>query len=426
MKIGIQTIGTKGDVKPYLALADGLISKGHQVRLIVASTDNKNYISGNSDLTIEHIGRKYYQSDWIKEFIGIWSKSESEQSSISLAKQFEPVLAELIASAKKLCEECDVVMGNQLQYPLICTAEKTSTPFVAFSMMHSIFPSKYLTPQGLPDLGRYINSSWWAIVSLAVNKVFKQSINKFRVSENLSPVKNVLKEVWISNSLNLIAVSSVFSKSAPDWKNIFVCGNIHGDGDTGYPEIPLSLREFFDAGAPPVYFTIGSCVNYLENSLDSIVKIFFNAAKLAGCRAIIQADWAVVDESIPHDSDIYRIDSISHKDVFPHCAIIVHHGSHGSSHMATYCGCPSIVIPYAFDQPFWAKELKKAGVGGTPLHRRDVTATTLANEIKRILQSPIMKKRAEYLSDVMKNENGVDKAVGLLENYFDKIELRKE
>ncbi|WP_198159270.1 glycosyltransferase family protein, partial [Methylomonas lenta] len=43
MKIGIQTWGSNGDVRPLLALADGLQQAGHQVALVVSSLDNQSY-----------------------------------------------------------------------------------------------------------------------------------------------------------------------------------------------------------------------------------------------------------------------------------------------------------------------------------------------------------------------------------------------
>ena len=37
MKIGLLTWGSHGDIRPFLALADGLQADGHEVHLIVSS-----------------------------------------------------------------------------------------------------------------------------------------------------------------------------------------------------------------------------------------------------------------------------------------------------------------------------------------------------------------------------------------------------
>ncbi|MCL7422181.1 MAG: glycosyltransferase [Methylobacter sp.] len=43
MKIGIQTWGSNGDIRPLLALSEALQKAGHQVTLAVTSIDNNSY-----------------------------------------------------------------------------------------------------------------------------------------------------------------------------------------------------------------------------------------------------------------------------------------------------------------------------------------------------------------------------------------------
>jgi len=58
MKIGIQTWGTEGDVRPFIALAGGLSAAGHEVTLAVTEIRNKRYIQFGERLgfSIRHIG----------------------------------------------------------------------------------------------------------------------------------------------------------------------------------------------------------------------------------------------------------------------------------------------------------------------------------------------------------------------------------
>ena len=43
MKIGIQTWGSDGDIRPFAALAGGFSQAGHEVTLVFTSVDNKDY-----------------------------------------------------------------------------------------------------------------------------------------------------------------------------------------------------------------------------------------------------------------------------------------------------------------------------------------------------------------------------------------------
>ena len=42
-EIGIQTWGSEGDIRPFLALAAGLAEAGHEVTVVITSVDDKNY-----------------------------------------------------------------------------------------------------------------------------------------------------------------------------------------------------------------------------------------------------------------------------------------------------------------------------------------------------------------------------------------------
>ena len=58
MKIGIQTWGTEGDVRPFIALSGGLSAAGHDVTLAVTEITNKRFTSFCKRLgfTIRHVG----------------------------------------------------------------------------------------------------------------------------------------------------------------------------------------------------------------------------------------------------------------------------------------------------------------------------------------------------------------------------------
>ncbi len=45
MRIGLQTWGSEGDIRPFVALADGLKKAGHEVTLVITSVENKDYTS---------------------------------------------------------------------------------------------------------------------------------------------------------------------------------------------------------------------------------------------------------------------------------------------------------------------------------------------------------------------------------------------
>jgi UDP:flavonoid glycosyltransferase YjiC (YdhE family) len=107
------------------------------------------------------------------------------------------------------------------------------------------------------------------------------------------------------------------------------------------------------------------------------MELFLEAVILAGCRAIIQTS----SKRYPADSvidQVYFIGRHPHQPLFKHCVAIIHHGGAGTTHAATYSGCPSVVVPFMDEQLFWARQLQSLGLAGNPLPAKKVTAVTLA------------------------------------------------
>ena len=95
-------------------------------------------------------------------------------------------------------------------------------------------------------------------------------------------------------------------------------------------------------------------------------------------------------------------------------AAVVHHGGSGTSHSAARAGVPSIVIPFAGDQPFWAERLRLAGVAPAPVNGRQPSAEAIA-EALAFVADPQVRRRAAALGAAMRAENGVADAVAAIE-----------
>ena len=109
---------------------------------------------------------------------------------------------------------------------------------------------------------------------------------------------------------------------------------------------------------------------------------------------------------------------LPHGLVFPKCAAVVHHGGAGTSQAATLAGVSSIVVAHIAEQKSWGAELKRIGVAPGILVRKNLTNKTLANKIKIVLGSLEMQERAKEIGKSMRKEDGVRKAVELINEKF--------
>jgi UDP:flavonoid glycosyltransferase YjiC (YdhE family) len=315
----------------------------------------------------------------------------------------------------KLCSENDMVISHSNIHTLYTAAEKYNCPRAAAHLFPRLIESKYIPPIGAPNLGKGMNPLLWKIGNYYTKKKLFPSANKIRAKEGFPPIKSFLREVCISKNLTLIAASPSLCISQPDWEdNIQICGFFNAPTFSEDWEMPEDLRTFIDAGDPPIYLTFGSFTAF---DVEDTTRFLVETAKLSRLRAIIQSDWENVSYK-PDDPDIYRIDVAPHGNIFPHCSVIVHHGGAGTTQSTLLSGCPSVIVEHAFDQNYWGQQLYRVGVAEKPLHKRTVTPRKLAAHIHKVLNSPVLKENAQKMSEKMKTEDGVKKAVELIEKHF--------
>ncbi len=421
MKIGIQTWGTDGDVRPFIAIADGLSTAGHDVSLVITSVHNKKYgLHGkNSNFEISHVGDIQYDKKTKQALNEKLKKTKFPitQLKIVFDNFFDPVVPDMYNASKKLCEENDIIIGHFLHHPAMLAAEKAGKPYITVTLNHGSIPSKYTVPAGCINLGERINPFWWKFSNFVIDHALLDNINKLRQTEGTRPVKNIMENVWTSKELNLVSVSETLCQKQDDWsENNKICGFLDLPKKIKHWVMPEELKNFIEQDTAPVFLTIGSMLD-MDQSPATITEILVQGALIAGCRAIVQSRWGELPD-FPDNPNMFKVQTVPHQYIFPYCSAVVHHGGAGTSHSATLHGCPSIVIEHFGDQPLFANELKRIAIAPEMLHRRNVTAKKLAKQIQYVIDHPEMKKKAEFIGKSMKQENGVSKAVQIIESHF--------
>ena len=418
MKIGIQTWGSEGDVRPLLALAAGLRAAGHDVTLVVTHITNNDYADLGAEFGVSVRQAGHLSAD-VAKLAGDVLAGETyilDQVKIILRDLFAPAAEDMLSEAKRLCRENELVIGHFLVHPLKTAAELSGTPHVSV-FLAPLIPSSACPPPGAPHLGAGMNSLLWKIGSALTNRMFLPPINAMRRAEGLPAVRSAMRDVFLSRRLNLVATSPSLFPPPPDWdKTIQLCGAFHLPELRSQSSLTGPLLRFLDAGPPPVYMTFGS-MSLGDPVVAETVSMLAEAARLAQCRAVIQMEGKVSGAGAEHP-DILFIDRAEHRLVFPRCAAVVHHGGAGTTHAASREGCPSIVVEHVTDQAFWGGVLYRAGIAPPMLHRRTVTARTLARAITTVLGSTAMQVRAAAIGERMRGENGVERAVSMVYDLY--------
>jgi sterol 3beta-glucosyltransferase len=344
----------------------------------------------------------------------VGSSNPLRQYVLLVERFFEPAVDAMFEASMQLCREHDVVIGHSMVHTLVAAAELQRTPRGVLAFCPMAVDSDCIPPTGVPNLGRWGNKLMWAVANrLMLTRCFP-TLNPWRAAHGLAPVKSLRREVYISKYLTLVAASRSLCPPLPDYgDHVQPCGFLAVPNEETW-QMPDDLRAFLDNGEPPVFLTFGS---FCAHDPEATLRLLLRAAELSGRRAIIQGEWDAAAD--PHDDEnIYRIGRAPHSRIFPHTALVVHHGGAGTTHSAIAAGKPSIVVAHAFDQAYWGSRLKAAGVGGKLLRRRKLTAEELARQIKKMLGAPDHARRAEALGKAVAAENAHESAVSMVETRF--------
>lgn len=420
MRIGIQTWGSEGDIRPLIALGHSLVERGHDVELVYTDIADRRYEAVASSLGLRASAVATPVMSNLDEMYRIGEKmlgalDPLTQSKIIFDYLLKPVERQLFEAATDLCARNDLVVGHFILHHLRAAAELAGTPEISVTFAHTMLPSRHIHPQGAPRLGQAGNAIEWRLARLGLNLVFRGDVNRFRARLGLQPNKDLLLDSWASHLLNLIAVSPALCAGPPDWPEWNrVCGFLALPA-TEHETIAPELERFLADGPPPVFMGFGSLMPLQSWQLDDTVALLKEAARLADCRAIIQAD---VDPppSSADDSRVLLVRRTPHAQVFPRCAAVVHHCGAGTTHTTLKAGVPSIPVPHISDQFQWADELRRVGVISGWVSRRRLTAARLAGRIRETLHTSRFRDNALRIQAQMRGDDGPRTAAALIES----------
>lgn len=145
---------------------------------------------------------------------------------------------------------------------------------------------------------------------------------------------------------------------------------------------------------------------FLRNSLAATLAL--------GWRAVLFTGSAATHRQLPRDlpSGIVCVEYAPHAAVFPHAAVVVHHGDVGISAEVLHAGVPWLVVPHGFDQHDNVARLRLGVVQVLPARRNRAARAT---GLLQALAAPSVRARASALATTLGGRDGAARAVDVIE-----------
>jgi len=417
MKIAMTTVGSTGDLTPFLALAIKLKKRGHEVKICTHLIFEEKVKSFGIDFSPcgPHITMDEFEY-WSHKIFKDLNPMKQLRSlfEILLGKEPEKRFKECLEATKG----CDLVISHHIDFAGQEAARKNNIPWINVFLFPGVFPTKHYfnLPKGIGNYGKTLNSLLWKVLVFFIKKcVFPTVIDRFK---SFGCKNTDFSFFRTSPYKNFIATSEFIAETQSDLPpNVEVVGNWFMDEADYSP--PHDLEEFIKQGTPPVVVSFGSMM--VEEGRKT-AQIVLNAIKLSGQRAIIQKGWGNLEFESPSEN-IKFVDYVPHTYLLPHALCLVHHCGAGTTASACRAGIPSIPVPHGVDQFAWAHWLKQRGLAPKAIDRKYLNAKVLAERIKEVANKSSYSQKAKMISQKIIHENGIKKTIKVIENFQNKESL---
>ncbi len=173
------------------------------------------------------------------------------------------------------------------------------------------------------------------------------------------------------------------------------------------------LAAFLAAGPPPVFVGFGSMP-----AVDAgrTAAVMLAALTHTGTRAVLATGGGALCEAAAaaDPAQVHVLDAAPHDRLFPLCRAVIHHGGAGTTHTALRCGRPSWLCPVFGDQPFWGRVVARLGAGPAPVPLRRLTERRVETALQA-LTSGVFDETAHRLGQALSTDTGADTAAALIE-----------
>ena len=406
MKLAAVTFGTEGDTRPIAMLCGALRDAGHDVMLLAA----EGTLASAQELGVPHAALAGDIRGMLQPRQGDAPIASGKAGLNATTKAISRIANDnamaWMRRTRELAAGRDAILCAGLAaFVGFSVAEALDIPTIGAGMIPltptAAFPSPFLPPRRVP---RWLNRASHRFVSGMVWRAFRRATNEARVAVCGLPPRS---ELWPAPPM-LHGISPSLLPRPADWPpDAYMCGQ--WVRPVAEWDAPPPLRDFLAAGDAPIYVGFGSMVGFDRHAMrDAVV------AAVAGRRALFHPGWSGA-QGLDLPPNFHVIGDTPHDWLFRRTSLVVHHGGSGTTHSAARAGRPSVVLPFAGDQPFWAERLRLLGVAPDTASGRGVTARSLRRAIDAAGTTQ-MQDRATALGARMRAEDGLASAVAVIES----------
>jgi len=414
VRVLLTSIGSFGDLNPYIGLGLALKRRGHDPVLAVANAYRPHVEAAGLECRPVRPHGDPSDPEMVRRIM-----RPLRGADYLLRDLLMPRIEEAYRDLFEVTADADAIVSHPLTFAAPLVAEMRGLPWAGAVLAPLSFFSRSDPPQVVahPVIAaldrRWPGATGWTIpLGRMITRSWGEPVQALRRKLGLPRGGHPIYEGQFSPHLNLALFSRVLAEPQPDWPaRTIVTGAISYDAVHG--GLPPDLATFLDAGPPPVVFTLGSAAVSVKRA-PQFYEISAAAATALGVRAVLLVGSSAENRPAVDSSQVFVTEWAPHSELFHRAAAVVHQGGAGTLHTALASGHPMIVVPFAHDQPDNAARVERLGVART-IYPQQYTASRVRETLASLLADEDAKTAATAIGERVRAERGGDNAVDALQ-----------
>lgn len=407
MKAVLFSIGTRGDIEPFLAIAQLLKDKNWEVICVFPEQFRETVEA--MELSFRGFNKEFLELMDGKEAKMVMGRQGSIFQRIGIMIRMSKVGLKLSKDMLRLQhriqqeEQPDRILYHpKCNYSLIWGMENIGKSIMISPIPGVAHTINHLTVLG-GNYGEILNKlSFWfantmkATVLTKISKRFSNGSNgiKFTVSS--------VKKAMLETEKTLYAISPSLFPKPTYWPSSAHVVGFHERNKMKNWEPTEALLQFLQRNHKIIFITFGSMSNADPKEKT---KIIMDVLKRHNISAIINTSWGGLEKTDEPSDNTLFVNNIPYDWIFPKIYAVVHHGGSGTTHTALKYGCPSLIIPHILDQPFWNRTIANLALGPEGMPIKDLNKEDFTIQLLELINNKMYKKNTELIRLKMQTES---------------------
>jgi sterol 3beta-glucosyltransferase len=407
MKILLVSIGTRGDIEPFLAVGQILQEKDHHV--VAVFPEQFRTLADESGIEFESLGKDYIdslESPLAKEAMGAsGSRMNSLLANFKLAGQQWTINKELVQRQFELVEKHNpdrILYNPNATYPVLWGLHRdgkhilmSPVPFLHYVKGHAHIgfngdfgPIINRLTYALADFGStvtvWISALWLGLTSFIGWSRMRESLRTRKVIYTISPTLYPRPEYW-PESIQVLGFHHRIPKE--EW--------------VPNEELLAFLKANQDEKI--LFISFGSMTNPDPETKTRAILEILERNELSAI--ICTGSGGLVDPGGTDNAHVHFLSQVPYNWIFPRMYAVIHHGGSGTTHMALWHGCATMAVPHVADQFAWDTIIQEKGVGPKGIRINRIEVENLEPRILEMVSKTAFKTQAEQISSQMQNQD---------------------